>query len=126
MSDDDSGTPVIDDVVIARLFQLRDQVARPGEDVLGELLDLFVQDTRVRLATIRSALASGDAEARRLAAHALKGSAGNVGASRVARLAASVEKGGATAAQVDDLENEATRAIEALRLRFAAPAAAGR
>src|SRR4051812_18827090 len=97
--------PVVDDVVVARLRLLRDQVARPGEDVLGELLGLFERDAKVRMDAIIAAVsaehvatelarpldATRAMEARRQAAHALKGSAGNVGAARVAALAAHVE-----------------------------------
>jgi HPt (histidine-containing phosphotransfer) domain-containing protein len=110
--------PVVDEAVIQRLRALRDQVARPGEDVLGELLALFVNDTAVRLQTIRAALASGDAEGRRLAAHALKGSAGNVGARRVAELAAHVEKNPATPADIDALEEEVAAAVQVLEERM--------
>lgn len=110
--------PVVDDVVIERLRALRDQVARPGEDVLGELLALFVNDTRVRIRAIRTALAEDNGEARRQAAHALKGSAGNVGARRVAEVAAFLEKGAPVAADVDLLEGEVESAIAALRLRL--------
>lgn len=111
--------PVVDDVVIGRLRTLRDQVARPGEDVLGELLSLFVNDTRVRIAAIRTAIADQNGETRRQAAHALKGSAGNVGARRVAELAAYVEKNAATPADVDRLEEEVVVAVAALEKRLA-------
>src|SRR5205823_10755726 len=81
---------VVDDVVVRRLLTLRDQVAKPGEDVLGELLQLFERDSRVRLLALKDALAARDSGARKSAAHALKGSAGNVGARRVAAIAAHI------------------------------------
>lgn len=117
--------PVVDEVAVRRLRQLRDQVARPEEDVLGELLGLFERDAHVRIAALRAAvdLASRDeaasAEARRQAAHALKGAAGNIGAARVARVAAHVEKNAVDGAVVDLLHREIEAALHALRTRLA-------
>ncbi len=118
VSGDGSEFPVVDDVVVARLLTLRDQVARPGEDVLGELLTLFERDSVVRIAAIRAALAAGDVEERRNAAHALKGSAGNVGARRVAALAARIEGNVAADADADRLESEVAAALVALKARL--------
>lgn len=111
--------PIVDDVVVARLCLLRDQVARPGEDVLGELVALFERDAQLRLATIGSALDDGGSEARRQAAHALKGSAGNVGAARVAALAAHIEQSSCSAELVTRLGAEITAAVGVLRQRLA-------
>ena len=105
---------VVDEAVVGRLLTLRDQVARPGEDVLGDLLSLFERDTRLRIAALRT----GDVEERRSAAHALKGSAGNVGAQRVAALAAFLEKNAAGPAIFDELEAEVAVALVALRGRL--------
>ena len=114
-----AGIPVVDDVVVARLRLLRDQVARPGEDVLGELLALFERDALLRLHAIAEAIRAGSSEGRRQAAHALKGSAGNVGAARVAALAAHVENNPCLADVVARLEQEIAVAVAALRLRLA-------
>src|ERR1051325_828999 len=89
---DFSTVPVVDDVVVSRLLALRDQVAKPGEDVLGELLVLFERDSVTRLEALHQALAARDADAKKNAAHALKGAASNIGAARVAAWAAHVEK----------------------------------
>lgn len=113
--------PIVDDVVVARLLALRDQVAKPGEDVLGDLLVLFTRDTRARIAALR---ASAQSELdRRQAAHALKGSAGNVGAGRVAAIAAHVEKHGVDADALDRLEREVEVALLALAARLGLPPA---
>lgn len=115
--------PVVDEIAVRRLRQLRDQVARPGEDVLGELLGLFERDAILRIAALRAALAIADvtasAEARRQAAHALKGAAGNIGAARVALTAAHVEATEVELAVVELLGSEVEAAIRALRSRFA-------
>lgn len=101
-----------------RLRQLRDQVARPGEDVLGELLGLFARDARLRVEALRASLAMGGpegAEARRQAAHALKGASANIGAARVAATAAHMEKNEIDAAVVELLHQEVEAALPALR-----------
>ena len=108
--------PVVDDVVVARLLTLRDQVAKQGEDVLGELLGLFERDTSVRVASLRTSL--NNAEERRNAAHALKGSAGNVGAARVAAMAAWIEKNAIVDDDIDRLERAVAAALVALRARL--------
>jgi HPt (histidine-containing phosphotransfer) domain-containing protein len=120
--------PIVDEIAVKRLRQLRDQVAKPGEDVLGELLGLFERDARVRVDAIRAAVALGTgalgtgaaaAEARRQAAHALKGAAGNIGAARVAATAGHVEKNEIDEAVVDLLRDEVEAALQALRSRLA-------
>lgn len=119
--------PIVDDVAVMRLRQLRDQVARPGEDVLGELLSLFERDAHARIAVLRavasasregSDVATDPHEARRQAAHALKGAAGNIGASRVAATAAHVEKNVVGPETIDLLQQEVDAALTALRARL--------
>jgi HPt (histidine-containing phosphotransfer) domain-containing protein len=56
-----------------------------------EVIALFLADAPRRLEGIATALATGDAAALALAAHALKGSAGNVGAVAMQREAAALE-----------------------------------
>lgn len=113
--------PVVDDVVLRRLLALRDEVARPGENLLGELLTLFAQDTQARIHTIRSALARGDHAACKRAAHAIKGAAGNIGATRVAHLAAQLEGADLSRGDVDQLEAEVSAALRLLEERLLAP-----
>jgi two-component system, sensor histidine kinase and response regulator len=110
--------PIVDDVVVKRLLALRDAVAKPGEDVLGDLLRLFARDSETRLAMMRAALADGDADMRKNAAHALKGAAGNVGAKRVAVIAAHVEKHAIDDAVLARLEAEVKAALSALAERL--------
>ena len=38
--------PVLDSATVARLRQLAESVARPGEDLIGRLVDIFVTDSR--------------------------------------------------------------------------------
>jgi CheY-like chemotaxis protein len=101
------------------LAYLRDAVG--DEDLVREVVELFCEDAVIRVADLEGALASGDAEVLRRAAHALKGSAANVGASEVSRLAHRVELHG-KAGRPDDarplvarLQHEVARTTVELR-----------
>jgi HPt (histidine-containing phosphotransfer) domain-containing protein len=107
--------PVLDDVVVRRLRELRAQVQRPGEDLLGELIGLFERDSAGRLETLR---VGQGATVRRQAAHALKGSAANLGAARVAARALAIERAPELPGDVDGLAAAVTEAIAELRRVF--------
>jgi len=69
--------PVLDPAVINTLRQL----TAPGEpDVLTEVLKLFLEEVPARMIRLRNAWAAGSVEEVHRAAHSLKGSAGNIGA----------------------------------------------
>ncbi|MFM7103338.1 MAG: response regulator, partial [Verrucomicrobiota bacterium] len=77
--------PVLD---LAALEALR----VPGDPAaLGELVELFLVDAPRRVAALAAACGGRDREAARVAAHTLKGSAGNLGARRLAARAAEAE-----------------------------------
>lgn len=65
-----------------------------GGKFLTELIDIFLADTPPRLAEIDEGIAAGDAHAIVRAAHSIKGSAGNFGAERLARVAQEIEQAG--------------------------------
>ncbi len=72
--------PALDPAVLESLRQL----TPPGEpDVLAEVLQLFVADVPARIERLRAAWQAGDAVAVQRAAHSLKGSAGNIGATQL-------------------------------------------
>ena len=72
--------PALDPVVLDSLRQL----TPPGEpDVLAEVLQLFTTDVPARIERLRAAWLAGDAVAVQRAAHSLKGSAGNIGATQL-------------------------------------------
>ena len=72
-----SARDVLDPDVVESLRQL----TPPGEpDVLGQILQLFLDEAPKRLDALRSAMASGDAGNVQRTAHSLKGSSGNIGA----------------------------------------------
>jgi two-component system sensor histidine kinase/response regulator len=92
----------------ARMATLRDDYA----DIAGRLADLFAESTSELLETLRAAHEAGDEETLRRAAHKLKGSCQNIGATFMATLAAAVEQGEETESAVAGLEAafEPTRA----------------
>jgi PAS domain S-box-containing protein len=73
-------------------------------DVAGRLAELFAEATPELLDTLRAAHRAGDGEALGRAAHKLKGSCQNVGATFMATLASSLERGEAPAGALDELE----------------------
>jgi PAS domain S-box-containing protein len=80
---------VLDQTIIAGLRELRE----PNQpDPLRELIDLFLKDSRPRLQKMETALSLKDVTALASAAHALKGSASNLGARELAALCARLEK----------------------------------
>jgi CheY-like chemotaxis protein len=81
-------TKVIDREVIDNLRNLT-KVSCP--DFLSELIDLFIKDSPPRIDRMKEALAMDDSQALAVAAHALKGSSGQVGARRMHALCDIVE-----------------------------------
>ena len=72
-----SARAVLDPDVIERLRQL----TPPGEpDVLGAILQLFLDEVPKKIDSVRVAMAAGDASQVQRTAHSLKGSSGNIGA----------------------------------------------
>src|SRR5262249_2091645 len=64
-----------------------------GDDqLLADVIRLFLEDCPARLAAIKAAVDHGDAEAIRTSAHALKGAAGNLSASGLFEAARVLER----------------------------------
>jgi len=87
-------TPVLDEAVVAGLRSL-------GPDFLARLVPVFVLGAPERLAAIRTAVLAGDAGALSTAAHALLGSAANMGGARVAAVCRTLEES-AVAGRLED------------------------
>jgi len=64
--------------------ELFDLARHSEEDLITEVLSLFMSDSASRLLALKSAVLRGDTDAIRSGAHALKGSAGQVGAAGMA------------------------------------------
>ena len=63
----------------------------PDDDVLAEVLRLFLADVPQQLSTLRAALGARDGEAIRQVAHRLKGTASGIGARQMAAVCGAVE-----------------------------------
>ena len=63
-----------------------------GAKVLGEVLDLYLENTPLRLRAVRDGLDAEDQENTARALHDLKSSAGMIGASTVQQLAETMER----------------------------------
>ena len=64
------------------------------EELLGEVLQLFLEDAPQQMAGLRKALGAADATLLQRHAHTLKGAAGNVGATGMQRVLLQVQKAG--------------------------------
>jgi CheY-like chemotaxis protein len=80
--------PVLDATIIAALRELQ---AAGEPDVLGQLIDVFLDDARVQLASLAEAIRQSDAAAIYQAAHRLRGGAANLGAAALAKHCADLE-----------------------------------
>jgi HPt (histidine-containing phosphotransfer) domain-containing protein len=74
----DTGREITIDV--AALDELRDLGDSVGQDLLSDLIELFVQDTERLLTQLRDAAGTGDIAAVGQIAHNIKGSSGQLGA----------------------------------------------
>ncbi len=88
-----------------------------GAEFVAELVGTFLEEAPVMLSEMRTALAAGNADAFRRAAHSLKSNSNTFGATRLGEMARDIELGGlvADAAPVDALEAEYRRAVAALQ-----------
>lgn len=95
------------------------ELDEPGE---RSLLELFADEARTRLATLRSAAEHADSAESRQAGHSLKGLSASVGAAALSSKAASIEQAGSagtavTLDEVGDLERELERFLSVARAR---------
>jgi HPt (histidine-containing phosphotransfer) domain-containing protein len=81
-----TGGPELDGAALERL---RESL---GDELLADLVSTFLEDAPVQLAALRDALAAGDAEAARRAAHTLKSNGATFGAERFAETCRSLEE----------------------------------
>ena len=92
--------PIIDPAIFS---ELQDSA---GADFVVELVDTFFEEAPPMIADLRSALAAGDAERFRRAAHSLKTNAHTFGATALGTKARELELGGlpADASGIDALQ----------------------
>jgi HPt (histidine-containing phosphotransfer) domain-containing protein len=83
----------LDRTVLEGLRELQNE----GEpDILEELIELFLADVPSQLVTLREALEVGHAYSVERIAHTLKGSSGNMGATRMTAICSELEEVGAS------------------------------
>ena len=108
-------TPVLD---LEMLESLR-SLAVGGEDVLGPLVALFLDQAAGQMRSIAAAVKSGDCPSLVGVAHSLKGAARNVGAVLMGEIAWDLERRGrAGSAREPDLSSELAEAFTATRKAF--------
>ena len=96
----------------ARMRTFRDDYP----EIVEQLLDLFLKSTPPLLAELRTAGEGGDADELRRAAHKLKGSCQNIGATHMATLCRTLETGDSDAlATIDELDGAFASTGAALR-----------
>ena len=93
-----------------------------GADFVKELVQTFLEEAPAMLQELRDALAAGNADAYRRAAHSLKSNSLTFGAGTLAALAREQELGGLAAAQQQ--QQPLSNALDALALEYARVAAA--
>ena len=81
------GRQSVDLVVLAELASMVDG----GQEFVCSLVDTFISDTELRVATLHTALGTGDMTLIERTGHTLKGSCGNVGANVLAAIGASLQ-----------------------------------
>jgi len=96
--------PIIDEEAIENLRALDED---GGDAFLREVIDIFKDDTPLRIQELRSSLAAGDQPTFTRAAHSVKGSSANIGAARLRALAADLET--RSRQSLDDLAGEVDR-----------------
>jgi PAS domain S-box-containing protein len=107
------GPPVLDPDIVAELTSI-------GKDFVVSLVEEFGAGLPAQIAAIRSAATEGDAERLARSAHALRGSAANLGGARVAEVCARLEEAGVhgrldeAPALLPMLDQEAERLLAAM------------
>ena len=111
--------PVLDMEVVGRLRRLGESA---GDDLIGQLTLIFLEDSEAAIIALREAIGVGDAAVVVVrTAHALSGASANLGATGLARMFASLEAvdvaGGllGAAPTLDAIEAELGRVRSALR-----------
>jgi len=84
-----SNDPAIDSEAIENLRALDTD---GDNSFLREIIGIFLQDTPLRIADLHQSLAAGDVVRFSRAAHSLKGSASNLGATRLSGAASKLEQ----------------------------------
>jgi CheY-like chemotaxis protein len=110
--DDNESRPVLN------LAEIRDRLTN-DDDLVKEVIDIFMEDTPARLVALRESLSSGDMENATLQSHSIKGAAATVSAERMREVALEMEKAcreGVDADHVMSMLPSLERGFEELKL----------
>jgi HPt (histidine-containing phosphotransfer) domain-containing protein len=102
--------PALDAEIIDRLERLGESI---GEDLLGQLIVLFLADADLHLSELRHAIAVNAASGVVRSAHSLGGASANLGAANLALLCTGLE----TAGEIGDLTTGA-RLLKAMEVEL--------
>jgi HPt (histidine-containing phosphotransfer) domain-containing protein len=91
-------------VDVGTLQELRSLGDSVGQDLLSEVIELFVQDTEEQLLLLHQAVATGDAVAVCQIVHKVKGSSGQVGARQFVSSCSRLERSVAAGTSVGALD----------------------
>ena len=103
---------------VLNMIEIRDRLMN-SDELVTQVIDIFIQDTPARLVRLGESLASGDMADATLQSHSIKGAASTVSADRVCQVALDMEKAcraGKDADKVMSLLPALEREFEALRL----------
>ena len=89
-----------------------------GSDFVLELVSTFLEEAPDMIAELKSALADGDADGFRRAAHSIKSNANVFGASGLSELARKMEIEGSGAVEISTLEDMFAKTAGVLRSRL--------
>ncbi len=113
-----AGVPVLEETALDAIREVQEAGA---PDLIAETVALFESSTPPRIASLRQALASGDSQAIRASAHAIKGSCWLLGLLRLGKACEALEQDGAEDRQehapawLERIEMEYQLAVTALR-----------
>lgn len=111
----DGAAPEAVDMAVFRAF--KEIQAEDEPDLIVELINLYLKDAPVKLASMQEAVAEENVGSLGRAAHSLRGSSASIGAGHVAALCEKLERvdsTGQAAAIIDRLEQESEGARQAL------------
>lgn len=99
-------SPHLDEEALAELQDVM-------EDEFGTLIRTYLKDSKERIASLKSAMSDGDADAFAKTAHSFKGSCINIGAPRLGELCLQVEKAG-----LEERLSDAQSLLSAIEVEF--------
>lgn len=117
-------SPLLDEEQLMMLIEAG--ASESGNSLFGEILDLFEQESALKIREIRESHEAGDFDRMGRSSHALAGSSANIGGLEVWRMAKEIEnlckadRGREAGTRLDELEATYAATMQALRAHVAA------